>query len=410
MAASSDAVAAGQRAQQQARRLLDEGHPREAVRLLRALVTDGDTRITVVHDLARASLAAGDRAGALGLLRQLAAALPDRADLQLQLAQVLHQDGQVEDALHAALAAARQRPADTDIWRAIDRWASAAGRHRLAFDACRRVCALAPDSVSSWRRLAVTARRTRENAAADEAIDRWYGLAPTDPTAAHLHAAHHGGRPDRADPRYVSALFDSYADGFDHHLAALGYRTPEAVASLVARVLEGRRATDAADLGCGTGQVGEHLRPHVEHLVGVDLSAGMLTKAQARGCYDHLQQCELTEFLAAHEASFDLLTSADTLNYIGDLRPVFAAAARALRPGGHLVFSLEAGDGDSLEDYRLEPSGRYAHSAAWTLDALAAAGLEPVGVEHCVLRREGDVDVAGLLFVTRHPETGNSPG
>ncbi|MCB0954940.1 MAG: hypothetical protein KDB12_02165, partial [Ilumatobacter sp.] len=81
-----------------------------------------------------------------------------------------------------------------------------------------------------------------------------------------------------------------------------------------------------------------------------------------------------------------------------------------LRPGGHLVFSLEAGDGDSLEDYRLEPSGRYAHSAAWTLDALAAAGLEPVGVEHCVLRREGDVDVAGLLFVTRHPETGNSPG
>jgi predicted TPR repeat methyltransferase len=80
----------------------------------------------------------------------------------------------VEDALHACVAAARLRPTAVGLWRRLDRWASASGRHRLAFDACRQVCTLAPDAVGSWRRLAVSARRAREPAAADEAIDRWY--------------------------------------------------------------------------------------------------------------------------------------------------------------------------------------------------------------------------------------------
>ena len=403
--------------QERARRHLDGGTPAEAVSLLRAMVDAGDTRITVVHDLIRAHLAAGDQPAALTLMQRLATAVPDRADIQLQFAGLLHHDGRVDDALAVCVAAARRCPDDVDVWRSIDRRASQTGRHRMAFDACRRVCALAPREVASWRRLGITARRARENAVADEAIDRWYELDPTDPTAAHLHAAHHGGRPDRADPRYVAALFDSYADGFDEHLGKLGYRTPEAVAALVARLLEGADgagagvgAVIAADLGCGTGQVGVHLRALVGHLVGVDLSAGMLAKAHQRGCYDRLEQAELTEFLVQHPATFRLLTSADTLNYIGDLHPVFVAAATALLPGGHLVFSLEAGEREPDDGYRLEPSGRYAHSPEWTRRALATAGFAEVSVEGSVLRREGDVDVAGLLFVARLPGTGNSPG
>ena len=40
------------------------------------------------------------------------------------------------------------------------------------------------------------------------------------------------------------------------------------------------------DAGAGTGQCGEQMRPLVNRLVGADLSAAMLAKAQERGVYD----------------------------------------------------------------------------------------------------------------------------
>ena len=40
------------------------------------------------------------------------------------------------------------------------------------------------------------------------------------------------------------------------------------------------------DAGAGTGQCGEHMRPLFKRMVGADLSAAMLAKAQARGVYD----------------------------------------------------------------------------------------------------------------------------
>lgn len=51
------------------------------------------------------------------------------------------------------------------------------------------------------------------------------------------------------------------------------------------------------DLGCGTGLMGPLLRPHVGHLAGVDLSAGMVDKARQRGCYDELAVGELAHHL-----------------------------------------------------------------------------------------------------------------
>jgi len=46
------------------------------------------------------------------------------------------------------------------------------------------------------------------------------------------------------------------------------------------------------------------------------------------------------------------------LVYFGDLRLPLDAAARALRPGGLLVFSTERGEDGG---FSLEPSGRFSH-------------------------------------------------
>ena len=130
------------------------------------------------------------------------------------------------------------------------------------------------------------------------------------------------------------------------------------------------------DAGCGTGLCGPLLSPYARRLVGVDLSEGMLTRAKEKVTYDTLEQCELTQYLGDNRGRFDLIVSADTLVYFGDLDPVVSAAAGALRSTGLLIFTLEHAVGAAEDvDYRLEFHGRYAHARAYIERVLAKSGL-----------------------------------
>ena len=123
----------------------------------------------------------------------------------------------------------------------------------------------------------------------------------------------------------------------------------------------------------------------------------MLTRAKEKLTYDTLEQCELTQYLGDNRGRFDLIASADTLVYFGDLDPVVSAAAGALRSNGLLVFTLEhevaAAEG---VDYRLEFHGRYAHARAYVERVLAASGLR-AHIAEADLRMESGMPVAGLV-------------
>jgi predicted TPR repeat methyltransferase len=154
------------------------------------------------------------------------------------------------------------------------------------------------------------------------------------------------------------------------------------------------------DAGCGTGLCAPLLRPWAAHLAGCDLSVGMLQRAEQRGGYDVLHKAELTHYLQTQPGRFDLVISADTLCYFGDLHEVLAAAARALRPAGGVVFTVEAMPGGQ-HGFRLEGSGRYRHAAAHVEACLAAAGFGAVRIEPIVPRREAGQDVQGWLASAR---------
>ena len=94
-----------------------------------------------------------------------------------------------------------------------------------------------------------------------------------------------------------------------------------------------------------------------------------------------------------HREAFDLIVSADTLVYFGCLRNVVAAFAGALRPNGHLVFTLEHAAGDGADaGYRLELHGRYSHTRAYVAQLLASAGL-PSKIIPAELRMEAGAPV-----------------
>jgi predicted TPR repeat methyltransferase len=154
---------------------------------------------------------------------------------------------------------------------------------------------------------------------------------------------------------------------------------------------------DVLDAGCGTGLCGPLIAPYARRLTGVDLSTGMLERAKEKQVYDDLMQAELTEYLRNHGDAFDLIVSADTLVYFGDLGSVLAAAAAALRPNGLFVFTLEhAVESGADAGYRLERHGRYSHSRCYVEEQIVRCGLRPT-VARADLRMEAGAPVAGLV-------------
>ncbi len=137
------------------------------------------------------------------------------------------------------------------------------------------------------------------------------------------------------------------------------------------------------DLGCGTGGLLAQLAPVVRQAVGVDRERAMLTAAR-----DHLSAQlppALAGRVALHEGLLSALPLADqsaddalcmlVLHHISDPAPVFAEAARVLRPGGRfVVLDMLAHD---REEFRRTMGHRHRGFSADQLGAWgAAAGLD----------------------------------
>ncbi|MBP6530034.1 MAG: methyltransferase domain-containing protein [Burkholderiales bacterium] len=228
--------------------------------------------------------------------------------------------------------------------------------------------------------------------AGTELIEHWLSLIPDDPAPAHRLAALRGDAPPaRAADEYVTYLFDRYAETFDDSLSKLGYHGPALIAQLLrASEMTPNGQCRVLDAGCGTGLCAQIVRPFAEHLTGVDLSSAMIEKARERGGYDELVVAELTEYLGRSAAQFDLIISADTLIYFGDLSALLLRAAHALRPAGWFAFTVEKSDDDAdVRGYRLNTNTRYSHSKAYVTQALDAAGFVLRAMNQATIR-EGD--------------------
>lgn len=270
----------------------------------------------------------------------------------------------------------------------------------------RRAYELDPRNLRALEALGVTLYALKRGDEARQVYRDWLEREPDNPLPRHMLAASGGAEaPPRADDDYVRELFDGFADSFDEQLLKnLDYRAPEVLAAALGEVLPAPGgALDVLDAGCGTGLCAPLMRAHARRLVGVDLSGGMVEKARQRGGYDSLEEAELTAFLQRHRGAWDLVLSADTLVYFGQLEEVLAASHAALKPGGWLGFTLEAmdGEGDGLE---ITPSGRYRHGRRYVERVLAAAGFAGVRIQGDTLRREAGQPVAGWVVLAQRPD------
>ncbi len=363
-----------------------------------------DSALAGAHfNLGRLLQESGRHEDAEPALRLAAAQDPEAAAAHSCLGDALFAQHRVEEALVAYRRVAELDPADAAA--RFDLGKSLETLHRAEEAvACYRA-ALERDAGSDAAREAL-ARALEAAGRHEEAIAslrEWLEREPGQELAEHLLASLGAAEaPARASDGYVRDTFDRFAADFDRTLARLQYQAPQLVIAMIAVSLGTPPQTlDVLDAGCGTGLCGPLLKPYARHLVGVDLSGGMLERARRREVYDALEEAELTEYLSSHPDSFDVIASADTFCYLGGLQAPFDAARRALRPGGLLALTLEwhaHGDGHVLQSH-----GRYAHSEPCVRHALAVTGFQGAVIAHGALRMEGGAPVAGLLVSARRP-------
>src|SRR3954451_13643565 len=288
---------------------------------------------------------------AVAAYRRAIALDPAHANAHSNLGVVLRAKGDVAEAEAAYRAAISIDPEHSGAYHNLGVLLNAQKRPREAARCFSKVITLRPKDPEARRLLALAHCTLGEVEKAVEIFEEWLEDDPDDPVGRHMLAAWSGrDGPARASDAYVEKTFDSFAASFDSKLAKLSYRAPALVREMLAQSgVEASKSLDVLHAGCGTGLCGPLFAPYARRLVGVDLSAGMLAHAQARGVYDELAKCELVAYLRDSAGEFDVIVSADTLVYFGPLDDVVAASASALRPGGRLIFTVEEMPGGKSE-------------------------------------------------------------
>ena len=380
----------------------------------------------------------GRNGEALALIERSLALAPDQADWCSNRGVVLQSDGRLDAAIESYRRAIAIDPGHANAHNNLGVLLRATGRPVEAEAAYRAAIGLNPEHIDAYTNLGILLnglQRTEEAAAcycrvitlrpkyrearkllalahctlgefgkAAEIFEQWLAEEPDDPIARHMLAACTGRNvPARAANGFVQATFDSFAASFEAKLATLSYRAPALVAAMLEDAgLAPSQRLDVLDAGCGTGLCGALVAPFARRLIGVDLSDGMLAHARDKAVYHALIRAELTDYAGGNNDAFDLIVSADTLVYFGELKGIVAAFVRALRPRGLLVFTLEHAVGNGDVDYRLQPHGRYSHGRGYIERLLTSAGLRPKIVE-AELRMEAGAPVPGLVIRAEKP-------
>jgi predicted TPR repeat methyltransferase len=341
--------------------LLDQGRPNEAAEILRTMINENRAGLMARLLFARALIASGDIASALETARDTSTLYPGIAQAALSLGE--------------ALLAAQLLP--------------------TAIAEFHRALRIDPSLDEARLKLAQAWLEAGEPDKALEALDALEDHPDRDALAERAKTMR---AQQRSNAGYVRHLFDQFSTDYDERMRGqLAYAAPEILRGLADLIGLQFARHDILDLGCGTGLAGIAFKDIAARLDGIDLSPAMIENARARQIYDDLKVADLATALAQTPARYDLLVAADTLVYLGDLDPVFAAAATALKPGGTFLFTVEKAE----TGFELDPKRRWRHSESYLRDLAQNHGYEVAGFLAASPRTEAGQPVEGFAVALR---------
>lgn len=383
--------------------------PLDAIEALEAAISLEPDHPQAISELAKLYQQTGQLQKSANALRKLISLRPDLGALYSNLGMVLQRMGQLEEAAVACQKAVQLIPDSAEAHSNLGDVFKSLGRCEQAAEVYRQAIDLSPSATHVYRNLVAVLREHELSAEVLAVLKQWRSYDPDNPVVQHMMAAYGDSEsPTRASVDYVRQVFDTFAETFDEDLLKLDYQGPNLISQAVdSEVSEDVRDWVVMDAGCGTGLCGRFLRRRSARLVGVDLSAAMLQRAQELNLYDDLVEADLIEYLNGHPQEFNLIVAADTFNYFGDLQALLVACEKVLKKDGVVVYTLERSEARaSVDTYRLNSHGRYSHNVEYVQRCMTECGFEIRGMDAAPLRQERNRAVDGIVVRARkqsHP-------
>lgn len=271
-----------------------------------------------------------------------------------------------------------------------------------AIECYEKVVNLNPEHSAAINNLAFTLHRAGRIKEALQQYKLLLKLRPEDASTMHMVAALEGENPEQPPVEYVKEVFDNYSETFEESLIEkLEYSVPEKLFDRLSHLHDIPSCFDTcADLGCGTGLSGIAFREVVNRFHGIDISHGMIAKAQEKDIYSRLTVGNIIDILNVEyeTCKYSLFIAADVFTYMGDLDELIKLVSKSSHPSAVFCFSTE----HSAEDeYSLKPSGRYGHNPSYIRKLLSSTGWEILLVEKSNLRKEKGDWIRGDLWIAK---------
>jgi len=142
------------------------------------------------------------------------------------------------------------------------------------------------------------------------------------------------------DNKELAERYDQWAKDYETDLTeGFEWVGPKQAATCFAKYVP--KDARILDAGAGTGLMGEILaQMGYKHMVGMDLSPGMLEEARNKGVYQQLDQMVMGEHLEYDTDSFDAVISVGVLTVGHAPSSSFDELIRVTKPGGYIVYTL----------------------------------------------------------------------
>jgi predicted TPR repeat methyltransferase len=327
---------------------------------------------------------------------------PDMASAHSNLGNALKLSGKTEDAIKYYNQAIFLDPNYSDAYSNLAGVYLLLDRVEDSISMCNKALQLNPVHEDALQNLGAVYLKINDIKNALNIYQKLSLLNPEHPTADFIINTLRGNTIDKPPQRYISTLFNGYAEDFENHLVnKLNYQLPQQLINLLNKNNKLKfKQLIALDIGCGTGLVGPLIKNNFYKLIGVDLSQKMLQKAKDKNCYTKLIEGDISNFVIDEKSdTYDMVIACDTLNYFGDLCSLFKSIKNILKNEGIFVFTLEKCIDSNIVDYKLNTNGRYQHNKEHILKLITDVKFNICDIAECVGRQERNVNVVHLSYI-----------
>jgi predicted TPR repeat methyltransferase len=376
---------------------LDQDLPDKAKPIFEKAANLNPPDLSACYSLGRLKQLENDHQGAITTYKVMLDQQPNAGIVWNNLGVAYREIGKPDDAMSSFREAVRFAPQMAEAWNNLGVAQDELNLTENAVNSYKKAIEIQPDYASPHLNLGISLQKSEQFKEAEEHYNNVLKIQPDNEVARFMRQSIGGVEtPDAAPMEHVRSIFDQCAEKFETILVeGLEYKIPELLFNLVRPYLNEKMTI--LDLGCGTGLGAQFYQPFANSLTGVDVSSKMLEKAYEKKIYNRLEIFDILQDWVFPE-KFDLIYSSDVFVYFGNLDVIIRSASSCLVNGGKIAFSVEKLK-DSSADYRLFPSGRYAHSQAYIQQCLNRHGLQLVEINKADVRNQSGNPVKGLLIV-----------